>query len=389
MTKAYKFRLYPTDEQESKLVNALDACRWLYNYFLNKNIQSKEDMQFILTELKEQEPWLNSYHSKMLQMVVHKIDSSRRALKVLRKNGHKVGKLHFIERDEYDTFTYNQSGFKIERHGNTDLLWLSKIGYIEIRMHRSIGGIKQVTVTRKNERWYACVVCEKGFQVPQLIDSKKCVGIDVGIRNYVYDSDNNTTPNPANLRKMLKPLIRANRKISRRVKDSNNYKKAVRWYKLVHERIVNRRKDFLHKLSTQYANKYDVIFLERLHSSNMVKNRYLARSIMDASWSTFKQMVGYKSKLMIEVPANDTTIDCSRCGNKVAKSLAARIHRCDRCDLVVDRDYNASLNILQRGLQILGMNTNQELLMAHEEVTPVETLVVSMKQEEAHAFRHG
>jgi putative transposase len=104
-----------------------------YNYFRKKKSMSVEDMQFALTELKESHQWLrNNYHSKMLQMVVHQTDAARSALKTLKEHGKKTGKLKYNE--ECNTFVYNQSGFKIERHGNTDLLWLSKVGYIEIRL---------------------------------------------------------------------------------------------------------------------------------------------------------------------------------------------------------------------------------------------------------------
>ena len=176
-------------------------------------------------------------------MIPHKIDSARKALKALRKNGHRAGDLTYARRDEWNTIEYNQSGFKIERHGNTDLLWLSRIGYIEIRLHRPInnGTIKQVTVTRKNGKWHACIVvvrCDTKHVIPlsQQIDFKKAVAIDVGITNYAYDSDGNVTPNPENLMKMLKPLIRANRKLSRRIHGSQNYRKGRRWYQIVHER---------------------------------------------------------------------------------------------------------------------------------------------------------
>jgi len=311
--------------QQATLDSTLEACRWLYNYLLSRKIQSKEDMQFAFTELKEQKSWLNNYHSKMLQMVVHKIDTARKALMELRKKGYEAGVLSVIKRGEYNTFTYNQSGFKLERHGDTDLLWLSKIGYIPIRLHRPVNGtVKQVTITKKAGRWYACMVVNERFMMP-VIDFRKSAGIDVGIKNYAYDSDDNATPNPENIKKMLKPLIRAQRKVSRRVKGSNNYKKAKRWYQIVHERIANRRRDFLHKLSTYYANKYDVVFMERLRINNMVKNHKLA------------------------------------------------------CGLVLDRDYNASLNILKKGLQVLPMEDR--------EVTPVEILTGSRKQE-ASALRH-
>ncbi len=146
----------------------------------------------------------------------------------------------------------------------------------------------------------------------------------------------------------------------------------------MHERIKNRRKDFLHKLSSQYAKKYNVVFLERLQKLNMVRNHKLARDILDSGWGTFTKMLDYKT-MLVEVPAKNTTIDCSRCGNLVPKSLAIRIHRCNVCGLVLDRDHNASINILKKGLDIFNIKLPQEL----REVTPVEITKWSMKQEEA------
>jgi len=370
----YRFRLYPTREQEFKLRNALEASRWLYNYFLNKNIQSLNDMQFALTELKEQETWLRNYHSKMLQMVVHKIDANRKILQSLRRKGHKVGKLNLAESWNYNSFTYNQSGFKIERHGNTDLLWLSKIGYVQIRLHREVSGIKQITLTRKTNRWYAIVCCLTVKPIFKFINPSKSVGIDAGINNFAYDSDNHAIENPLYLNKMLKPLIRANRTLSSRKKDGQNWKKTKTRLQILHERIRNKRLDFLHKTSNYYSREYDIIFLERLHTMNMVKNHHLARHILDSGWRMFKRLLDYKAKMVIEVASSYTSIDCSKCSNKVAKSLAIRIHKCNRCGLVIDRDYNASLNIKQRGLQ--------QLLMVHEKVTPAEILCESMKQEQ-------
>jgi len=149
----------------------------------------------------------------------------------------------------------------------------------------------------------------------------------------------------------------------------------------IHEKIANRRKDFQHKLSSQYAKNYDVIFVEKLEKLNMVKNHKLAQSIMDASWGTFIQKLEYKCKILVHVPAKNTTIDCCRCGNKVPKSLAIRIHRCNVCNLVIDRDYNASINILKKGLS---MSARADCTLPQElrEVTLVESAKHSMKQEE-------
>jgi putative transposase len=382
----YKFRLYPNSDQEYKLNNNFNVCKWVYNKFVEQaqnNFLTRNDMNYILTELKQQEPWLYNYHSKMLQMVSTQLESAEKSLIELSKKGYNTGKLRFARYGEYRTFTYSQSGYKFEQYGKQDYLYLSKIGYIEIRKHRiTPDDIKQVIVTKsKSGKWHACVTCETGINTPPMIDFSKAIGIDVGIKKFAYDSDGHQTPNPLNLKKMLKPLARIQRKIARRQKGSQNRKKAVKFYQIIHERIMNRRKDFQHKLSTQYAKNHDVVFVEKLEKLNLVKNHKLSRSIMDSSWGTFVQKLEYKCKLLVEVPARNTTINCSRCGNKVPKSLAVRIHRCNICNLVMDRDYNASINVLQKGLNIFGLP--QEL----RKVTPVEISMRSVKQEEANVFR--
>ena len=381
----YKFRLYPTIEQAKELQNNLDACRWVYNKFvesIQSEFVSRNDLNYFLTELKQSEPWLYKYHAKMLQMVSTQLAGAQKALIKMHEIGRKPGNLEFTTYNKHRTFTYNQFGYEITKHGNTDLLYLSKIGFVEIRLHRNfVGEIKQVTVTKsKSGKWHACLVCDVDAELPK-ISLTKSVGIDVGIKNFAYDSDGFVTPNPLNLQKMLKPLARIQRKISRRQKGSNNRKKAVKFYQIIHERIKNRRKDFLHQLSTQYAKKYDVVFVERLQKLNMVKNHRLARNILDSGWGTFANMLDYKT-MLIDVPAKNTTIDCSRCGNMVPKSLAIRTHRCNMCGLVLDRDHNAAINILKKGLDIFGItyqgsNLPQEL----REVTPVEITEWSRKQE--------
>jgi putative transposase len=254
-------------------------------------------------------------------------------------------------------------------------------------LHRKPVNIKQVSVTKKpSGKWFANIVCEEARQrIVPTIDTSKAVGIGMGITKFVHDSDNHEVDNPLFLKKMLKPLRRIDRKLSRRQFGSQNYKKAKNMRARLWERIYNKRHDFHHKLSTIYAKRYDLIFVEKLNIPNMVRNHNLARSIIDSGWATFKSMLEYKAKLVIEVPPRNTSIDCSGCGNKVPKSLVAvRTHRCDRCGLVIDRgDYNAALNILQRGLlSLLCIHLPQEL----REVTPVEIQRESVKQEEASGF---
>jgi putative transposase len=361
----YKFRLYPTKEQELALEQTLDGCRWVYNYFLSIPKMSEYDMNYALTELKEQHPWLRNYHSKMLQMVCKQVSAARKVAK---------GKLTY--RYNFTTFTYNPTGFRIEN----DRLSLSKFdgsGKIRIVLHRQPVDIKQVTVCRKKDgKWYAIVGCQVLRRQYCTIIYKKPVGIDVGITKFAHDSDGKAIDNPQFLTKMLRPVKRAHRRVSRRQIGSNNHRKARHMLARLYERINNKRRDFLHKTSAYYTSRYDLIFLERLRILNMTKNHRLARSILDASWSTFKAMCQYKANRVVEVEPAYSSVACSKCGCKVPKSLAVRTHSCPKCFAVMDRDYNSALNHLQKGLQIL------QLPVERRECTPVEIPRESEKQEQ-------
>ena len=366
----YKFRLYPNEEQVQQFEDTLDGCRWVYNYFVDMPAMSEYDMNYALVELKEETPFLRNYHSKMLQMVGKQIASARKALSTLRANGHRVGRLKHVSSENYNSFTYNQSGFDLTVDGK---LWLSKIGKITIRLHRKTQNIKQVTVKREGKKWYAIICCELAEPIFKFIDARKSVGIDVGINKFTHDSDNHEVENPQFLKKLIRPLRRASRRVSRRQIGGENREKAKSRLQILHERIRNKRYDFLHKESKWYSERYDVIFLEKLRVLNMTKNHSLARAVLDSGWITFGNMLEYKAKKVVGVLAANTSIDCPKSGHKVPKSLAVRIHRCDKCGIVLDRDYNASLNILQRGLKSL-------LPMERRKVTPQE-IERSMKEE--------
>lgn len=358
----YKFRLYPTRIVEQKLVETLEINRVVYNYFVSSNFRSRNDMNYALTELKEQQPILREYNAKMLQMVSTKVAAAWRSIEVLRENGRKIGSLQLCKSGKCNSFTYNQSGFQIE---NGELR-LAKIGSIKIVLHRQPINIKQVIVVRQLGKWYALVTCEIAKPIFKFINVRKSVGIDVGTSKFAHDSDNHETENPLFLSKVTRPLIRAQRKVSRRKKSSSNRNKARVRLARLYQRIANKRRDFLHKLSTEYATGYDLIFLERLRISNMVRNPRVARYIVDSGWGTFKDMLKYKAKMVLEVEPAYTSVNCSKCHNAVPKVLSVRTHRCNKGGLNIDRDYNASLNILHKGLMMLPQGLR--------EFTPVETV---------------
>jgi putative transposase len=365
----YKFRLYPTKQQEEKLLWTLDKCRFIYNYLLDKKQKEKlrrKELQALLPKLKEEFPELKEVHSKTLQYENYRLHSNILASHKLKNKGKKVGKLRFKGKDWFKTFVYNQSGFKIIKNSTRyDKLLLSKIGEISFVMHREIKGkIKQVTIKKyPSGKWFASIAAEINEEILETKNTKK-VGIDLGVTNYVYDTDGSHFDNPKTFDRSLKKLRKEQRRLSRKKKKSKNRMKQKIKIAMVHEKIVNQRDDFLHKLSGYYVNNYGFIAVEDLKILNMVKNRYISKSILDASWSRFIQMLQYKAERagveVVKVEPKGTTQMCSNCGKEIYKKLWNRKHICE-CGLKIDRDHNSAINILKRAL-------GQEL----PEFTPVE-----------------
>jgi len=301
MQMTYKFRLYPTEEQEKRLLETLEICRQTYNYFLFKmrrsnKVPSRLELQAELPKLKKEIPELNKVYSKVLQMVIYQLYLNLKALAKLKKNGKKVGKLRYKGK-WFKTFIYNQSGFKIIRTGKRlDKLRLSKIGEIPIRIHREIRGkIKQVIIKRYNSgKWFALLCVEKeGEQLPM---TNKAIGIDVGIRYFLTDSEGRQVENPRFYEKILERIKIEQRRLSKKKKGSRNYEKQRKKLAKKYEKLVNQRDDFLHKLSRFYVDNYDVICVEDLNIRNMVQNGNLAQKILDASWGKFIRMLSYKAE---------------------------------------------------------------------------------------------
>ena len=384
MNLSYRCRLYPNREQRLRLQGSLDSCRWLYNYFLEQMreprsiaraygwtsysaVPSRFDLQAQLPRLKQAYPFLADVYSKALQMVLHQLYSNLRALAELRKKGEKAGGLRFKGKHWYKTITYNQSGFKV----NGKKLWLSKIGEINIKLHRPVDGVvKQVKVKREaSGRWFAILCVEDAPLGKTCSGSDKQVGIDLGLSHYVVDSDGLFVGHPRNIARAERRLAREQRWLGRKEKGSSNRRKQRARVAGVHERVVDRRRDFLHKLSRYYVDNYGFIAVEDLDCKEMMMSACNARNHADSAWSTFIGMLEYKAERagiqLVKVDSRNTTQSCSNCGALVRKGLWMRIHRCPVCGFEADRDYNASLNILRRGLSSVGRGP--------PESTPVET----------------
>jgi putative transposase len=283
MQLTYKFRLYPKREQEERLLETLELCRQTYNYFLaqwngKSKISNRLELQAQLPKLKREKPELNRVYSKVLQMVLYQLYSNLRALSKLKNNGKRVGRLRFKGKGWYKAFIYNQNGFKLIKTGKRlDILHLSKIGNIPIRFHRAVEGeIKQVIIKRHNSgKWFACICVEKEACITRR-EPERIVGIDVGIKHFLTDTDGRRIENPKFYGRTLERIRVVQHWLSRRKKGSKNREKQRVKLTRLYERLTNQRDDFLHKLSRFYVNNYDAICIKDLNIKSMVRNHSLA-----------------------------------------------------------------------------------------------------------------
>jgi putative transposase len=225
----------------------------------------------------------------------------------------------------------------------------------------SIDQIKRVRLVRRADGYYAqfCVSVERTETVEP---SQSAIGLDVGLNHFYTDSQGNQVENPRFLRKSERALKRLAKRVSKKFrkgqKQSANYKKAKQKLARKHLKVSRQRKDFAVKLARCVIQSNDVIVYEDLQVRNMVKNHKLAKSISDASWSLFREWLEYFGKVFgkatVAVPPQYTSQDCSTCGNAVKKALSQRTHQCPHCGTVLDRDHNAALNILAKGLTTVG-----------------------------------
>lgn len=381
-----KFRLYPNKAQRQILEQILEDCRYVYNTLLANHKKTYEetgktlsqyDMNLVLKNLKTKCPILFNVYSQVLQNVSKRIRDAYHNFFVRRKLGLKAGLPRFKKYGRYKSFTYPQNGFKIEGKK----LLLSKIGAVNIKLHRSIEGtVKALTIKRMpSGKWFAGFSCQTKSQSKE--NSNGLIGVDVGLHHYATLSNGQVIVNPQYLRKSEKKLAKIQRRFSRKKKGKNREKDRVKVARC-YEVIFNQRTDFLHKITRKLASSYSVIAIEDLKIVNMLRNHCLAKSIADASWGRFARMLFYKAESaggkVVKVVTCGTTQECSRCHWNVPKKLSDRVHVCPNCGLKMDRDLNASRNILLRIPQELREYTSMEiepLLSLHEErVSSVEEI---------------
>lgn len=362
MQKGIKFRIYPNKEQKNLINQTLGCCRLIYNKGLamrntaysNGEKTGYSQTSAMLTKLKKCEDFafLKVVDSIALQQSLRDLD--RGFVNFFKKRAaHPVFKSKHNRHQSYRTINQGENIRIVGRY-----IKLPKLGFIKIRQSMEVGKINHVTIERTPTGKYFAVLNTE-FE-PQPMENKGgCIGIDVGIKDFYSDSNGNAVQNPRYLEKSMRKLIREQRKLSRKQKGSNNRNKQRVKVALVHEKITNQRNDFLQKQSTMLICENQTICMEDLNVKGMLRNHKLAQHISSVSWSRFFDMLEYKAtwygNTIIRIPTMyPSSQTCSCCGykNPLVKNLAVRNWECPKCHTKHDRDINASINILKKGLQM-------------------------------------
>jgi putative transposase len=360
MLKAYKYRIYPTQEQSILLAKSFGCVRWFYNYALNLTSEtykatgqglSRNDIINLLPALKKEYEWLTEPPSQCLQQVA--LDLSSAFLNFFEKRAKYP---NFKKKGQKQSIRFPQ---QVKLDG--DYALLPKLGKVYCKVSRlPEGKLKSVTVSLTlSGEYYAACLYDDGNDRPATSSQGKAIGVDLGINHYAITSDGTKHGNPKYYRKYETKLAQKHQQFSRKQKGSNNRQKARIKVAKVHSKITRCREDFLHKLSRKLVDENQVIVVENLAVRHLVKNHKLAKSISDAGWGKFCTMLKYKSewegKIYIEVdrffPSSKT---CNNCLQQVDNlSLDIRSWQCPKCQTIHDRDINAAMNILHEGLRLL------------------------------------
>ena len=343
-TLCLKYRVFPSKEQERKLSDTLETCRLIYNSLVNDRVFQYETARVSVSRYEQQKmfplwsknfPEVKAVHSQVLPNVAVRVDLAFRAFFQRVKGGKTPGFPRVKGKGQYASITYPQSGSKVGESS----VWLSLQGkqtQVKAKLRRAlVGTVKTCTVRRYGAKWFACFSVEQGEDF--LPASTEAIGLDAGLNSFMALSDGTFIDNPRFFRKEEKVLAKAGRKQANKVLSR------------LHERIRNRRHDFVHQTARRLVNRFGVIAVEKLNVKSMVKNHRLAKSIPDASWSMFRSVLTQKAESaareVIAVNPADTSQDCSMCGyrpdgleGRTKKKLSDRWHDCPMCTASLDRD---------------------------------------------------
>lgn len=368
MKRTFKYRIYPTKAQALIFDRWIKICRELYNAAIEERREAWKQKVSIsfkiqsaeLPEIKKLRPDVETLNAQVLQNVLHRVDLAYQAFFRRIKNHETPGYPRFKGHDRYNSFTFPQSqsnAFSV----TGKRLHLSKIGDIKIKTHRPAEGVpKTCTIKREANQWYAFFSCD-GVSARVYPPAEPEVGIDVGLVTFATLSTGEKIDNPRWYRKTEEQLKAAQRALSRKKRGSNRRTKAKLVIAKLSAKTKNQRQDFHHKLAHRIVSENALIAVEDLDVKEMIETplKGLPKSISDAGWSTFLSILGAKAeeagRRFAKVPASETSSTCSQCLSvKPDLKLGERIFHCDICGLVLDRDINASYNILRLGRSLQG-----------------------------------
>lgn len=370
MLKAYKYRLYPNKEQETLLQKTFGCCRFVYNQTLDyrkklyetekKSMNKFSCNKYVIQVLKKEFEWLNEVDKFALTNSVWNMGSAYQNF-FSSGSGYPSFKSKHDNHKSYKTdFTNNNIEVSFEKNR----IKLPKLKWVKAKLHREfVGKIKSANISQEPSGKYFVSILVEIDKEAQPSQSNNKIGIDLGIKDLLITSNGDKIENAHILKKYEKKLIRQQRRLSRKVKGSNNRAKQRIKVARSHEKIYNTRVDYLHKITHKLINENQVIVSENLDVSKMMGKHSLAKQIQDCGWYELTRQLQYKSgwygrqyiKIGRYVPSSQT---CSCCGyiNSKVKDLSVREWICPNCGEKHDRDINAAKNILNEGLKLLVNN---------------------------------
>jgi putative transposase len=367
MLKAFKFRIHPSEDQKAQLAKAFGCCRFVYNKGLEyrKNIYEaqKKSVSYntlcteFLIPLKKEFEFLQESQAQSLQQSLRHLDHAYASFFRRVKKGEKPGFPKFKSKLSRQSLSFPQN-VKVQLSS----IMIPKIGKVLAVVHRKFdGNIKTCTVSKERTgKYFISILVDDRLPAPPKVSfNGKQIALDLGIKNFLTDSNGNIISNPKFYDKYLDKIKKVQRKLSLKTKGSNNYDKIKIKLAKIHEKICNSRDDFLHKLSSNIINDNQVIIIEDLAVQDLMEksHKVLARNIGDVSWSIFVRMLKYKAewrgKHLVQIGRFEpSSKKCSVCGQINTKlKLKDREWECSNCGTLHDRDKNAAKNILAIGLE--------------------------------------